>query len=127
MLMHGRGGMTKKPSKNDLERRVKSTITTTNKVMDDMVHLLTLERIHAEIHKEVNRQVAMGEITKHELMQWRLKWNSYEADYATPPEELAAALGLPSLQETYVQIYTETSKQIADIMTAYYLEMETIR
>ena len=43
----------KKPSYRDLERKAKGYLNTTNAVMDRMVDKLSMERLHADIHKEV--------------------------------------------------------------------------
>lgn len=114
-----------KVSKRDLERKAKATLLMVNQVMDKLVDQLAMERLHAEIHKEVNRQAAMGEITRHELFQWRLKWDGYHHDTVSDPEKMADDLGLASLKDAYRDIYNFTSREVGDMMTALYLALET--
>jgi len=114
----------RKLSYNDMARKLEHTVLSANEMLDRCVSIITMERLHAEIHKEVNRQAAAGEITKHELMQWRLKWNAYEQERNVEPEQLAHELGLAHLQQSYVDIFNETSQQVGDLMTAFYLMLE---
>ena len=114
----------RKPSYKDLERKAKGYLNATNAVMDRMVDKLTMERLHADIHKEVNRMVSAGEMTKHELFQWRLRWDSQERENNVPANELAEYLGLPNLRNNYLAIYEFTSKEVANELTAFYLSLE---
>lgn len=114
----------KKPSYRDLERKAKVYLNATNAVMDRMVDKLSMERLHADIHKEVNRMVSAGEMTKHELFQWRLRWDSQERENNVPANELADYLGLPNLRNNYLAIYEFTSKEVANELTAFYLSLE---
>ena len=114
----------KKPSYRDLERKAKVYLNATNAVMDRMVDKLSMERLHADIHKEVNRMVSAGEMTKHELFQWRLRWDSQERENNVPANELAEYLGLPNLRNNYLAIYEFTSKEVANELTAFYLSLE---
>ncbi len=114
----------KKPSYKDLERKAKGYLKATNDVMDRMVDKLTMERLHAEIHMEVNRLVAEGEMSKHELFQWRLKWEDVRKNQNIPPEKLAEYLGLPNLRSNYLGIYHATSQEVGDELTAFYLGLE---
>ena len=114
----------RKPSYKDLERKAKGYLNATNEVMDRMVDKLAMERLHADIHKEVNRMVSAGEMTKHELFQWRLRWDSQERENNVPTNELAEYLGLPNLRNNYLAIYEFTSKEVANDLTAFYLSLE---
>jgi hypothetical protein len=114
----------KKLSYKDLERKAKSYLNATNAVMDRMVDKLAMERLHAEIHMEVNRLVAEGEMSKHELFQWRLKWEDVRKNQNVPPEKLAEYLQLPNLRSNYLGIYHATSQEVGDELTAFYLGLE---
>jgi len=114
----------RKLSHNDMARKLEHTVLSANEMLDRCVSIITIERLHAEIHKEVNRQAASGEITKHELMQWRLKWNAYEQDRNIEPAQLAHELSLEHLQKNYVDIFNKTSQQVGDLMTAFYITLE---
>ena len=122
--MIGRKPTPRKLSYKDLERKAKGYLKATNDVMDRMVDKLTMERLHAEIHIEVNRMVANGEMSKHELFQWRLRWDSQERENNVPANELAEYLGLPNLRNNYLAIYEFTSKEVANELTAFYLSLE---
>ena len=111
----------KKLSYKDLERKAKGYLKATNEVMDRMVDKLAMERLHAEIHMEVNRLVAEGEMSKHELFQWRLKWEDVRKNQNIPPEKLAEYLQLPNLRSNYLGIYHATSQEVGDELTAFYL------
>jgi hypothetical protein len=114
----------RKPSYKDLERKAKGYLKATNDVMDRMVDKLAMERLHAEIHMEVNRLVAEGEMSKHELFQWRLKWEDVRKNQNIPPEKLAEYLQLPNLRSNYLGIYHATSQEVGDELTAFYLGLE---
>lgn len=114
----------KKLSYKDLERKAKGYLAATNEVMDRMVDKLAMERLHAEIHMEVNRLVAEGEMSKHELFQWRLKWEDVRKNQNIPPEKLAEYLQLPNLRSNYLGIYHATSQEVGDELTAFYLGLE---
>ena len=122
--MIGRKPTPRKLSYKDLERKAKGYLKATNDVMDRMVDKLAMERLHAEIHMEVNRLVAEGEMSKHELFQWRLKWEDVRKNQNIPPEKLAEYLQLPNLRSNYLGIYHATSQEVANELTAFYLSLE---
>ena len=122
--MIGRKPTPKKTSYKDLERKAKGNLKATNDVMDRMVDKLAMERLHAEIHIEVNRMVAEGEMTKHQLFQWRLKWEDVRKNQNVPADQLAEYLGLTNLRSNYLGIYHATSQEVGDELTAFYLGLE---
>lgn len=122
--MIGRKPAPKKLSYKDLERKAKGYLNATNAVMDRMVDKLAMERLHAEIHIEVNRMVAAGEMSKHELFQWRLKWEDVRKNQNIPADQLAEYLGLTNLRSNYLGIYHATSQEVGDELTAFYLGLE---
>lgn len=122
--MIGRKATPKKLSYKDLERKAKGYLNATNAVMDRMVDKLAMERLHAEIHIEVNRMVANGEMSKHQLFQWRLKWEDARKNQNIPADQLAEYLGLTNLRSNYLGIYHATSQEVCDELTAFYLGLE---
>jgi hypothetical protein len=122
--MIGRKSTPRKLSYKDLERKAKGYLKATNDVMDRMVDKLAMERLHAEIHIEVNRMVAEGEMTKHQLFQWRLKWEDVRKNQNVPADQLAEYLGLTNLRSNYLGIYHATSQEVGDELTAFYLGLE---
>lgn len=119
--MIGRKATPKKLSYKDLERKSRGYLKATNDVMDRMVDKLAMERLHAEIHIEVNRMVANGEMSKHQLFQWRLKWEDARKNQNIPADQLAEYLGLTNLRSNYLGIYHATSQEVGDELTAFYL------
>ncbi len=131
--------MASKPSYRDLEREIKRLNnkmkliqSASIKVSENLTGMMAKKELAVLMLESVNEKAAFGQITKHELFQWRLDWNTLKKDDTTEPtleqtQEAFARIGVNDVASTYQEIYEAQEKIVSELLLGYVLALENIK
>lgn len=124
----------KRKSLKDLERdnkKLRDGLTkikhASTLVIQEATEIMAKKELAVAILESVNEQAATGKITKHQLFQWRLKWNALvngETDEST--DDAFLKIGVEAVGDIYQEIYTAQEKIVSELLLGYFLALEEI-
>jgi len=130
--------MASKPSYRDLERenkrlneKMRLIQAASIKVSENLTGMMAKKELAVLMLESVNEQAANGQITKHQLFQWRLDWNALKKDDTTEPtleqtQEAFARIGVNDVASVYQDIYEAQEKIVSELLLGYVLALEKI-
>jgi hypothetical protein len=101
------------------------------KVSENLTGMMAKKELAVLMLESVNEQAANGQITKHELFQWRLDWNALKKDDTTEPtleqtQEAFERIGVNNVSIVYQDIYEAQEKAVSELLLGYVLALEKI-